>query len=273
MIAAAHWGVFRPLLLAREEVIALAAGQVAVPVPRRAAARGLRELFEALALLRARLSERDALDWERQAMDARLKRQAETGGLTGLLNRRVLEDVGRGRDGPVPFGGRDAALILLDVDRFEAINDAHGHAAGDAVLVEIAQRMRPLLRRTDVLARFGGEEFAVLLPGRDASAARGLAEALREDEVRLPGGGRVAVSASFGVATGTRDAAGWPALLAAADAALYRAKRGGRDRVVLEARGDTVLEARGEAVPEARAFADPARDRRAAVPLDAPRGT
>lgn len=126
-------------------------------------------------------------------------------------------------------------VILLDVDRFKAINDGHGHEAGDEVLVQVAQLLRHHLRRSDNIARYGGEEFLVLLADGDLAGGRQLAESLRlalqQMDIALAGGIVLRVTASFGVAKGGTDALGWRSLLRAADAAMYQAKAQGRDRV------------------------------------------
>jgi diguanylate cyclase (GGDEF)-like protein/PAS domain S-box-containing protein len=155
---------------------------------------------------------------------ARLDAQARTDQLTGLANRRTWDhelprELARSRR-----TGEPLSLALLDLDRFKAYNDTHGHPAGDRLLRGAAAAWGERLRATDVLARYGGEEFAVLLPACDAASAEAVAEKLRE---AVPG----AETCSIGVATwdGGESA---EALVARADAALYAAKGAGRDRVV-----------------------------------------
>lgn len=160
-------------------------------------------------------------------------------GLTGVLNRKALD---QRLLAEIAFAVRhDAPLsvVLLDVDHFKAVNDTHGHPAGDAVLREIAARLTGALRIEDVLGRYGGEEF--LIVARDITLEQGaqLAERMRALVDASPivfEGKAIPVSASFGVASlaccATRDA---PALLAIADARLYEAKRSGRNRVVARA--------------------------------------
>ena len=168
-----------------------------------------------------------------------LRRIGSMDALTGLLNRRAfLEALERERRRAT----RDSttmALVVLDVDRFKQVNDQFGHAAGDAALQAVGAILRESCRVTDVAARIGGEEFALALPSTDLVGARGLAEKLRSAMGRiaipLAGGFTLSFTASFGAAAAhgdhlaARDSA--LALLAFADAALYRAKRGGRDRV------------------------------------------
>jgi diguanylate cyclase (GGDEF)-like protein len=125
--------------------------------------------------------------------------------------------------------GRPLALLALDVDHFKRINDQGGHQLGDTVLREVAQCCRDALRETDLAARIGGEEFALLLPGSDLEQAQQLAERLRRAiaELQLP----ATVTVSIGCAELTLAMASIDALLARADEALYAAKDAGRNRV------------------------------------------
>jgi diguanylate cyclase (GGDEF)-like protein len=127
-------------------------------------------------------------------------------------------------------------LLLLDVDHFKHINDAHGHPAGDAVLRQLAQLLLATVRVSDVVARFGGEEFAVLLPELAGPLdAVMTAEKIRQavESTRFGDVGRVTVS--IGVSLATPEDADARRLVERADAALYDAKRGGRNAVVLKA--------------------------------------
>jgi diguanylate cyclase (GGDEF)-like protein len=172
---------------------------------------------------------------------AALQRQAGLDSLTGLASRRVLDDaLAAALATPWSRDGSDAgtALILLDVDTFKSINDVHGHPVGDDALVHLAGLLRAHVRCGDaVLARLGGDELAVLLRGCTAqgAAARAeqLVEAVRATPLRLPDGTWLALSISVGVAHAPRHANDLRGLYAAADAALYAAKRTGRDRAVL----------------------------------------
>ncbi len=129
--------------------------------------------------------------------------------------------------------GTPLSLVLLDLDRFKAVNDTYGHPFGDVVLAEAARRLRAGLRDSDAFGRLGGEEFGVLLPMTDEAAAAETAErlaaALRDVPVTR-GSGSVIVTASFGVAA-VEPAKGFDAARERADRALYAAKRLGRDRV------------------------------------------
>ncbi len=162
-----------------------------------------------------------------------LARVARRDPLTGTANRRAfVEELSRA----VARAGRTGAplsLVALDVDRFKAFNDEHGHAAGDAVLSAVAARAGEILRAGDLLARTGGEEFAALLPGADLAAAFDAAERIRGRIAAAPvevAGRALAVTASFGCAE-LRPGEDGEALLGRADARLYEAKRAGRNRV------------------------------------------
>ncbi|MFD1380885.1 GGDEF domain-containing protein [Fodinicurvata halophila] len=134
-------------------------------------------------------------------------------------------------------GGDRCALLLLDIDYFKAINDAHGHEAGDRVLTQVVETCGRNLRQHDVLGRLGGEEFAILLPGSTARGGYGVAEKLRELiedlEVEVAGDRRVNCTVSVGVAELKVEDETPADAVARADAALYRAKQAGRNRVII----------------------------------------
>ena len=178
----------------------------------------------------------------RQQRD-RMQALAERDVLTGLPNRRALAEVLPRLIDEARAQSRSLSVVFVDLDHFKAINDRHGHAVGDEVLVEAARRLADRLRGGEMAARHGGEEFVLLLPGADGARATAAAERLRADLADEPFGtavGPLSVSASFGVASlepGTARRVSGPAeLLARADAAMYRAKQGGRNRVELDAR-------------------------------------
>ena len=171
---------------------------------------------------------------ENARLHRHVQRQALVDGLTGLANRRRLDqELAQGLARAERLGG-SVALILADLDDFKAVNDQHGHPTGDAVLQEFADVLRESIREMDVAGRWGGEEFAVVLPGTDAEGAARVAERLRrafEGRVILTADGvPVPTTVSIGVASypaaGSRDA-----LVDAADEALYRAKHSGKNRV------------------------------------------
>jgi diguanylate cyclase (GGDEF)-like protein len=154
--------------------------------------------------------------------------------LTGCFNRQHALDVidaelRRARRSQLPL-----SLVMFDLDHFKGVNDSHGHLGGDAVLASVGARMRAVLRGSDLKCRYGGEEFLVLLPDTPALGARRVAETLRRDIEEHPvawGGGEVVVTASFGVAPVLPGEVDALAVMARADAALYRAKQDGRNCV------------------------------------------
>lgn len=157
--------------------------------------------------------------------------------LTGLHNRRyALPHLARIAE-RANETGRHFAVMLLDLDRFKTINDGYGHAAGDAVLIEVAERLKTNLRAVDLIARIGGEEFLVALPDTTADAASATAERLRrvigDRPVILKTGRPILVTMSIGLALGGRGATGVEDLVALADAALLDAKAEGRNQVTI----------------------------------------
>lgn len=157
--------------------------------------------------------------------------------LTGLTNRAGFDAA---LDAICAHAGTDGggfALVLCDVDRFKSVNDGHGHTAGDAVLRGVASVLTSSTRDTDVVCRFGGEEFAVILPAAaDLAGAHRTAERLRGAVEGLAGPAGICITASFGVAVWSPRCATPDALVAAADERLYAAKRSGRNRVVSDLR-------------------------------------
>ena len=161
-----------------------------------------------------------------------LEASSTTDGLTGLANRRHFDARLGGELARAARHGGPLALVLADVDGLKAINDQGGHEAGDDALRAVGEALRESCRRTDVPARVGGDEFAVLAPVTTAEQAVELANRIRETLASLPGR-RKAPTISVGVADTARIASASPeALYAAADRALYAAKAAGRDRVV-----------------------------------------
>jgi diguanylate cyclase (GGDEF)-like protein len=181
-------------------------------------------LQAAEALVRARLYEQ-------------AERLATTDGLTGLVNRRRFNELLDQRLREAARYQRPLSLLLLDIDHFKKVNDTHGHPAGDAVLRGVAKLLQKSARETDVAARYGGEEMALILPETDAQGALAIAERLRKlvEQARHPTEqGALKVTVSIGISTAgvNSQAAETPAgLLEEADRALYRAKHGGRNRV------------------------------------------
>ncbi len=166
-----------------------------------------------------------------------VERQAVTDALTGLANRRQFYEVlGREYERSQRFG-TPLSLILLDIDDFKQINDSRGHLAGDAVLHGVAATLAELIREIDMAARYGGEEFAILLPQTAQEGAALLAERLRREIASRPirfGPDEIeGITASFGVAAGPEDSMTQIDLIASADAALYQAKRDGKNHVTV----------------------------------------
>jgi diguanylate cyclase (GGDEF)-like protein len=160
--------------------------------------------------------------------------------LTGLLNRKALESRTVELELQSRVGGQPVGLIVCDIDNFKKVNDNYGHAVGDAVLKEVAYRIRTELRAYDLAYRLGGEEFVVLVPGSALEQARELAERLRIVVEAGPIEG-IQVTASFGVAASDHDGLHFKPLFEQADEALYRAKAGGRNRVCVPMDSPVVL--------------------------------
>ena len=166
-------------------------------------------------------------------LNADLTRQATTDGLTGVANRRELDDQLARCCSRAARHASTLGVLLIDVDHFKRINDDHGHEAGDVALVEIANRIGQRLRREDILGRWGGEEFMVITPDVGGEGPAALAEDLRECIAGQPlqvGGRYVPVTVSVGWAAWNGDDP--RTLVRRADEALYRAKNAGRNRVV-----------------------------------------
>jgi diguanylate cyclase (GGDEF)-like protein len=228
--------IFGPLLEARERIVLLAAERDLDG--ERLPAKGgfeIEEVFRAINVLRDKLV-------ERREMTAQLAMQAKTDGLTGLLNRRSFDQLLNNTRNYDELTQRGIGLILVDIDRFKNINDTYGHAAGDIVLKAIASILADNVRADDVVARFGGEEFAILMEQDNIEILGRVAETLRRTientRIFIEPGRALNITASFGIAT-AGDGGRPEALFRAADQALYAAKAGGRNRVCLEASADS----------------------------------
>ena len=234
--------------------VALGGALVAVPLALIAVVRWIRPLSPAspaltgaLAILNAVLviallaflahviiQAADAAERELRVALDRLHKVARTDVLTGLLNRRAMEESLASEAGRADRRGSGFAVVLADIDDFKRINDRHGHAVGDAALRGVAERLLASVRVEDRLARWGGEEFLVLLPDTGLEAAAVAADRLRTAVATASfeaGGRRLGVTATFGVAfyapRGNLDA-----VVRAADRALYRGKAAGKERVI-----------------------------------------
>lgn len=170
----------------------------------------------------------------------RLNNDATRDALTGLANRRTLMFTLEREMALANRTGWPLAMIMVDIDHFKRLNDTYGHQAGDLVLQRTARRLSSLVRESDVVARFGGEEFAILLPGTHLDHATEIANQLRNslrcDRVQFEGD-ELAVTASFGVAeTQTSAVRDTETLISLADEAMYDSKKAGRDRVTVSMR-------------------------------------
>jgi diguanylate cyclase (GGDEF)-like protein len=174
-----------------------------------------------------------ALEEELIRVNDRLKYEASHDSLTGLWNRAAIMQLFGRELSRMPGKRGSVAVIMADVDRFKQINDTRGHAAGDAVLKEVAARMRSSLRDDDSVGRYGGEEFLIVISGTSRNDAVVQAERLRSAIAREPvltPEGLIEVTMSFGVSL-ARAETGMEQLLQAADKALYRSKERGRNLV------------------------------------------
>ncbi|WCB93547.1 hypothetical protein DSM104299_02260 [Baekduia alba] len=169
-------------------------------------------------------------------LQAALARAADTDALTGVLNRRGLAPELERLVAEATEYGRRLAVVMVDLDHFKRFNDRHGHLVGDEALIRCATALTAAAREGDHVARVGGEEFTVALPGADAGAAQAYADdvmrRLREEAVAAP----LRVTVSAGIATHGPDVDSVHLLMRSADQALYRAKHAGRDQAVVALR-------------------------------------
>ncbi len=168
-----------------------------------------------------------------------LRQLATRDQLTGMLNRREFDRIMAEEAERCRRFGQPLALVMVDIDHFKAVNDTHGHPAGDAVLKEVAKTLTAQLRTVDRVARFGGEEFALVLmqTGRAAATevAQRVVDAVAASPVMIEGGVSLKLTISAGVAVLPDDVSRIELLIGAADRSLYAAKRGGRNRVMTHA--------------------------------------
>ncbi len=178
---------------------------------------------------------------ELESMLTRAEQIAATDSVTGLVNRRRFTDVLRREWATARRYGHALSCAMVDVDNFKQVNDQHGHGAGDEALRNVAKLILSSIREVDLCARYGGDEFAVLMPHTPLDKAKLVFDRIREKLQKARTGwgpGAAAVSISVGIAsTEDADLKSPDALVEAADGALYEAKRQGRDRVIESRRG------------------------------------
>jgi diguanylate cyclase (GGDEF)-like protein len=215
--------------VAASEMMAVAAGGlvslIGQPLAYHRTRRLLEQQFEMRHLSRVLRSQ------ERQlaGLNQELVRTARLDAVTGIGNRRALDEALAG------LAGQRLAAVLLDVDHFKSFNDRNGHLAGDSALTRIGEILREVVRKGDLVFRYGGEEFLILIPGGDREGAAGLAERIRTAVEADATSRQWGLTVSAGVAVADRFSASSPLpLLRRADAALYQAKRSGRNRVVID---------------------------------------
>jgi diguanylate cyclase (GGDEF)-like protein len=165
-----------------------------------------------------------------------LHRQSVRDPLTGLYNRRYLEETMVREEARAKRTRSTLGVILLDIDHFKQFNDTYGHGAGDQVLQAVGRLLKGRVRAEDVVCRYGGEEFIVVMPGASLETVESRAQTLRREAAHLGLEGlnpaQTPITLSAGIAVFPDHGEGWEAVIAAADAALYQAKHEGRDRIV-----------------------------------------
>lgn len=229
LLTASAFFIFAVVLIvqiAYEALHAPAFADATVASPMQAAALGCAVFFPAVATLGFVLMCTDRLNQE-------LEHQAKIDPLTGISNRRTLDELAAQALAAARRHKRNLAVLLADADHFKHINDMHGHEVGDDALRALAITLDCALRSEDLLGRIGGEEFVIVLPDADETAARISAERLRRavEETRFTAGDElIPLRISIGIAV-AGEGDDFPALLRRADKAMYAAKRAGRNRV------------------------------------------
>lgn len=196
----------------------------------------LEELKEKTVFIKSYLKESVPSIEVKLLMNA-LQESAFTDGLTGLYNRKFLEEYTKKMLPQVKRDGTNIALLMLDMDHFKAVNDEYGHDIGDKVLKELARILNETVRESDIIIRYGGEEFMILLMGvnsdEDAlSVARKIGDKVRENEIDVYAGNKLKKTVSLGLSMYPEDSTSFETVIKNADIALYEAKNSGRDKVV-----------------------------------------
>jgi len=172
---------------------------------------------------------------EKEALIKTLNHLSTTDSLTGLLNRRALNDMLQHEIERASRYEKDLSMIICDVDLFKHINDTYGHTTGDRALTAVSEVLRQALRKSDILGRYGGDEFMIILPETSLTGAQSLAEKVRAAveglNLELPGNKRIGLTISIGVASCCMTEDNLDTLVSLADAALYRSKESGRNKI------------------------------------------
>jgi diguanylate cyclase (GGDEF)-like protein len=204
----------------------------------------LRSLLRRVGLAQAQLAEAEKQQAEQRDQSRQLSSElaewqlrANTDAMTGLLNRRAFLNLAEQQVAYARRYGGGLAAVVADIDHFKAVNDTHGHAVGDIAIREVAQRLKQAARDSDLVARFGGEEFVVLLMASDLESARVYAERVRAaiaaTPIDLPDGGALGLTVSLGCTALAATDKDIQDAIDRADRALYEAKNGGRNCVRL----------------------------------------
>ncbi|ADP14171.1 diguanylate cyclase, GGDEF domain protein 2 [Achromobacter xylosoxidans A8] len=233
-----RWRLIRPFVVATEIINSLNDNAPA-PISAAGYRKEVRGLFDAIQTLKDNAIAKSRTEHERERLIADLAALAETDFLTGLLNRRAFHARAEALCASLDEPGQMLTLIVFDIDHFKRINDSYGHAGGDNVLVAVAQACHQTWRRSDIVARIGGEEFAVLCTVRSTAQASAMAQSMRRRVERLsvPLDGKTieSITSSFGVVCAPADEIhDIDALLKQADELLYRAKASGRNCVITQ---------------------------------------
>ncbi|MDY7578209.1 diguanylate cyclase [Herbaspirillum sp. RTI4] len=226
--------IITPVLESTNLFVSLANGELHKEIPRPTGVYEISNLFRAMEAFKASCIARVFLEEEREALITQLQNSSDTDFLTGLLNRRAFFLQGEQIFATAQRYGTELSLILMDIDHFKQVNDDHGHQNGDEVLKHVAELCRLIYRKSDIVVRYGGEEFLMLLPHTSLIEASHVAEKVRQAlmtaSIQLVSGDALRVSASFGVAEYNDDSS-LDILIWRADQALYQAKNNGRNQV------------------------------------------